>query len=346
MLDKLASSLTSLSFRRNALAGLLAIVPLLVLLCGLEISQRLWRPLAQMAEPFSFGGAVFRHTIMALTQFLFLVLPLIAIEYLFPTSRPSMRSYAIGIAGWSLAWALGYIVGLATQTLTGQLGVPPLVIVKVSAYSSIVTVALVFLNMFILDFFYYWFHRMQHAISALWRLHAVHHSIRELNSVMNFHHPLEDLIRIIPMTLPLALLVRFDDLPVIPIVSAFISAWALFIHADSRVNFGPGRMFLADARYHRIHHSEREEHHNRNFAAFFPFWDRLFGTIHMPAHDEYPTVGLPVRPSGVTVRDYFFGVSTTARPTGGLDHLGRFTSLGLMLLVMSAMLALPLLALR
>ena len=55
MLDKLASSLTSLSFRRNALAGLLAIVPLLVLLCGLEISQRLWRPLAQMAEPFSFG---------------------------------------------------------------------------------------------------------------------------------------------------------------------------------------------------------------------------------------------------------------------------------------------------
>jgi sterol desaturase/sphingolipid hydroxylase (fatty acid hydroxylase superfamily) len=320
MLDKSAGYLTSLLFRRTALTGLMVIAPLLLLLCGLEISQRLWRPLAQMAGPVSFGGAALKHTIMALAQFLFLVVPLIVIETLFPTSRPSMRSYAIGIAGWSLAWALGYIVGLATQALTGHLGVTPLVVVKVSAYSSIVALALVFLNMFIFDFFYYWFHRLQHAIPGLWRFHAVHHSIKELNSVMSFHHPLEDLIRIIPIALPLALLVRFEEMPVIPIVSAFFSAWGYFIHMDSRVNFGPGRMFLTDGHYHRIHHSEREEHHNRNFAAFFPFWDWFFGTVHMPARDEYPTVGLPVRPNGVTVRDYFFGVPTETRPTAKADH--------------------------
>src|SRR5947209_7784814 len=34
---------------------------------------------------------------------------------------------------------------------------------------------------FVFDFFYYWMHRLQHALPLLWREHSVHHSIRELN---------------------------------------------------------------------------------------------------------------------------------------------------------------------
>jgi sterol desaturase/sphingolipid hydroxylase (fatty acid hydroxylase superfamily) len=150
---------------------------------------------------------------------------------------------------------------------------------------------------------------MQRAIPALWRFHCVHHSIRELNSVMSFHHPIEGVLRSFAITLPLALLVRFDDVPVIPIVSAFVGAWGQFIHTDTRVSLGLGRILLSDNHYHRIHRSERQEHYDKNFASFFPFWDWLFGTMHMPVSGEYPSVGVPERPQGILMRDLILGIA-------------------------------------
>jgi sterol desaturase/sphingolipid hydroxylase (fatty acid hydroxylase superfamily) len=236
---------TSTALCSKMLTLLMALAPLLLLLLlGLEVSQRLWRLLVQLAGPMSFGGAMCRSTIVGGVGFLFVVLPLVVIEHLFPASRLSMRSYAIGMAGWPIAWALSYVVGIAEQALIGRLSVTPLLVVHGNAHRTGVAIALIFVSMFVFDFFYYWFHRMQHSIPALWRLHAVHHSIRELNAVMSFHHPLEALLRIIPVTLPLALLVRFDDMPVIPIVSAFVGCWGQFIHTDTRISLGQGAFSL------------------------------------------------------------------------------------------------------
>jgi sterol desaturase/sphingolipid hydroxylase (fatty acid hydroxylase superfamily) len=318
-----------------------AIIPLLVLFVGVEIGQQLWRPLRHATETMSFGGGIFRHTVMGLAHFLFLAAPLVALEYLFPTSPRSPRSYLIGLAGWLPAWALGYVVGVTTEALVHSLGLEPLWVVKASAYSGLAAVLIAFLNISIHDFFYYWFHRLQHAVPALWRLHAVHHAIRHVNAVTHFHHPLEDLLRIIPVALPLALLVRFEGIPLIPILSAFLATWGLFIHSDTRISFGAGRAFVADGRYHRIHHSERPEHHNKNFAAFLPLWDRLFGTQYQPAPGEYPTVGLAARPAGMTPRDYFLGLPAGDGEKRKTDHVGRLAPLGLALAIAVAVLVMP-----
>jgi sterol desaturase/sphingolipid hydroxylase (fatty acid hydroxylase superfamily) len=45
--------------------------------------------------------------------------------------------------------------------------------------------------------------------------------------------------------------------------------------------------------YHRIHHSIEPKHLGKNYAAFFPIWDRIFGTCWQPARDEWPETGLP-----------------------------------------------------
>ena len=292
------------------LRGFVVIAPLLLLFCGLEVSQRAGRAAAEALNPLSFGSAVLRHTVMSAVAFGFMVLPLATIEQLFPTARPSLRSYAVGIAGWVLAWVLGYAVGIASQEAIGLLGLTPALVVKVSSFGMAISIPLILLNMFVFDFFYYWFHRMQHRFTALWRLHAVHHSIRNLNAIMSFHHPIEDLLRIVPITLPLAALVRFDDAPVVPLLSALLAAMGQFIHTDTRLNFGPFRVILGDGHYHRIHHSERDEHRSRNFAAFFPVWDRIFRTLHMPKCGEYPPVGLKGRPNGMTMREYFLGIAS------------------------------------
>jgi len=192
----------------------------------------------------------------------------------------------------------------------GVLGVTPLAVFRIPAYSVGIGALVIFLNMFVYDFFYYWFHRLQHTCPPLWRLHAVHHSIKNLNSVMSFHHPIEEFLKIIPIALPLSLLWRLEDPGYIPLASAFIVAWGQFIHTDSLVNFGRARMVLGDGHYHRIHHSERPEHWNKNFAAFFPVWDWVFGTLHMPRPNEHPAVGLSARPDGIKLREYLVGVAT------------------------------------
>ena len=36
-----------------------------------------------------------------------------------------------------------------------------------------------------------------------------------------------------------------------------------------------------------------EQHWNRNFAAYFPVIDLIFGTYYHPRPDEYPDTGIP-----------------------------------------------------
>jgi sterol desaturase/sphingolipid hydroxylase (fatty acid hydroxylase superfamily) len=37
---------------------------------------------------------------------------------------------------------------------------------------------------------------------------------------------------------------------------------------------------------HQLHHSADVAHHDKNFATVFAFWDRIFGTLHIPAREE------------------------------------------------------------
>ena len=58
---------------------------------------------------------------------------------------------------------------------------------------------------FVIDFLYYWFHRLQHVSSVLWAQHQVHHSEQSLNiTTNNRHHWLEELLRVFLILLPLA----------------------------------------------------------------------------------------------------------------------------------------------
>jgi sterol desaturase/sphingolipid hydroxylase (fatty acid hydroxylase superfamily) len=41
-------------------------------------------------------------------------------------------------------------------------------------------------------------------------------------------------------------------------------------------------MVLADSNIHRLHHSIDPVDYDRNFAAYFPIWDIIFGTFKYP----------------------------------------------------------------
>jgi sterol desaturase/sphingolipid hydroxylase (fatty acid hydroxylase superfamily) len=146
---------------------------------------------------------------------------------------------------------------------------------------------------FVYDFFYYWFHRAQHTFGWLWRIHRMHHAINPLHLWSGYHHILEEVLRLPVIALPLALLWKID-VPDILFLTAFTNVWGAYLHSDTSISMGPLQPWFCDSPTHRLHHSRLPEHYNRNFATFFPLWDRLGGTYMRPPAVP-PPVGLDDR---------------------------------------------------
>src|SRR5207237_1101548 len=88
------------------------------------------------------------------------------------------------------------------------------------------------------------------------------------------------------------------------IVGALTWLQVVFLHSPTTLNFGSFGAVVADNRFHRIHHSLERDHFDKNFAITFSFWDRLFGTAHTPAKEEWPAVGLAQIAQPQTVREW------------------------------------------
>lgn len=184
---------------------------------------------------------------------------------------------------------------------------------------------------FILDFFYYWFHRFQHEWPWFWSMHKIHHSEYALNiTTGNRHHWLEEAFRVFFVWLPIGLLFKQKPVTIGWLWSLFL-LWGYFIHMNLRLPLGPLTTIVNGPQAHRLHHSNLPEHHDRNYAAFFPVFDIVFGTFCKPKRGEYPTTGLDtgenlnglLRASTAPFTDWYRGiVRLFAKKTQGdtTDH--------------------------
>ena len=160
-----------------------------------------------------------------------------------------------------------------------------------------------FVGFLLFDFCFYWFHRLQHRVPALWRLHSTHHSLEELNAFNSYHHVAEKLLQALFILFPVGLLVSID-IPQTAVTIAMMSLHADLIHANTKIGWGPLRFVFAEPRYHRVHHSIERRHWDKNFAGAFPVWDMVFGTAHFPAPSEFPRTGLTYLREPRTVREF------------------------------------------
>lgn len=169
--------------------------------------------------------------------------------------------------------------------------------VWVASIGQIHPALLSLINLATFDFFYYWYHRTEH-VTSLWHYHAVHHSDTAMNPTTAFrHHFFENVIRVPIVDLPLMLI--FIDATANPnvgvmgmILTAFISYLGVFAHSNLRIGFGPLAWLIINPQIHRVHHSLELRHADKNFAAYFPILDVIFGTYYHPARNEYPETGV------------------------------------------------------
>jgi sterol desaturase/sphingolipid hydroxylase (fatty acid hydroxylase superfamily) len=150
----------------------------------------------------------------------------------------------------------------------------------------------VFAYGFAWDFFQYWFHRWQHVSPALWPSHRVHHSDDRLSTTTALRRSVLELLLIFAFVLVPTVVVVGVDETAAPIAFAIFYGWGFFNHANVRLSLGRLTPVLSGPQWHRIHHGVAPKYRDRNFAAYFPIFDIVFGTYRAPRAGEYPTTGV------------------------------------------------------
>ena len=154
------------------------------------------------------------------------------------------------------------------------------------------------------SFIFYWFHRFTHT-GFLWELHKSHHSAEQLVIITNFrNHPLDIGLRSIFYTIPSALL---GVSPTITIACTIFSGFLVLMqHSDMDWNMPIiEKYFFIGAKGHRIHHSRKLDHQNKNFG-YIIFWDWIFGTLHVA--DDDVVLGIEAKDDLKQIHKTKFGI--------------------------------------
>jgi sterol desaturase/sphingolipid hydroxylase (fatty acid hydroxylase superfamily) len=171
-----------------------------------------------------------------------------------------------GLIGWIIPqWRSAGIVGLVTSVI---------------AYGAV------------WDFFQYWFHRWQHMSPALWTSHRVHHTDNAVNTTTALRRSVIELLLIFVFILVPTVIVAGVDEVAAPIAFAVFYGWGFFNHANVQLSLGPLTPVLSGPQWHRLHHAIDQDCRDRNFAAYFPILDIVFGTYRAPRDREYPATGV------------------------------------------------------
>ena len=129
----------------------------------------------------------------------------------------------------------------------------------------------------VVDLTSYWVHRAFHFVPFLWRFHAVHHSVREMDWLAGSRQHLGDVILTRALGFVPVYVLGFSQVPIYLYI-LLISFYAVFIHANARVEFGWLDRFIVSPKFHHWHHAAAPEAVDRNFSVMLPIWDDLFGT--------------------------------------------------------------------
>ena len=130
----------------------------------------------------------------------------------------------------------------------------------------------------VVEFVYYWEHRLSHAVRLLWATHAVHHSSEAMVFTSAYRLGWTQLLSAMwIMLLPLVWL-GYPPRSVLTVLAVDLVC-QFWLHTELIGGLGPLEYVLNTPRHHRLHHSMQIEHIDRNFGGVLIVFDRIFGTV-------------------------------------------------------------------
>lgn len=159
-------------------------------------------------------------------------------------------------------------------------------------------------DLLLLDFLIYWWHRANHVVPVLWRFHEIHHldEFLDVSSAVRFHFGEVALSAVFR-----ALVIVVFDMSIVSVLvfETLVLALAAFHHSNLRLAPGLERglsRIIVTPSIHWVHHHAVRRDTDSNYATILSPWDRLFGSRSPTAR----TAGMPIGVEGA--RDHGFGM--------------------------------------
>lgn len=134
-----------------------------------------------------------------------------------------------------------------------------------------------FALLILLDFQFYWLHRLEHYCRMFWAVHVTHHSSEKMNFTVGFRssvfQPLYRFVFFIPLTF-----LGFAPLDILFLYS-LMQFWGIFVHTEFVKKLGFLEYFMVTPSHHRVHHASNILYLDKNMGMFLIVWDKLFGTF-------------------------------------------------------------------
>jgi sterol desaturase/sphingolipid hydroxylase (fatty acid hydroxylase superfamily) len=299
--DRSLLSRGRLLFRSASVGHIAWDVCLAVLLCGLLIGAAFYK----LPEPKRAIGLALSYTVLGISPQLLLCL----LEHLTKPAGPrrSPKRWLLHLqivlarraSGIPFGILAAFIADAIVKYFHLHLGLIDLRITTKGVNVLLIGVFVFVIGGLVGDFFFYWYHRALHRSAILWQHHKMHHIDPEFDALTGGRQNwLEDFFIVFFIAVPVSILFRFDELDPFKLgllngaIIGTLNSIKYINHSNLRLQFGKASVLFTSSQSHRIHHSLLPQHHDKNFVAFFPIWDILFGTYYHPARDEFPLTGV------------------------------------------------------
>jgi sterol desaturase/sphingolipid hydroxylase (fatty acid hydroxylase superfamily) len=143
-------------------------------------------------------------------------------------------------------------------------------------------------SVLLFDMAAYWFHRLTHKNSFLWRFHRVHHSDTTMDASTQFRsHPVD--VFYFTSSGILASAIFGLDLTAFGLYFLILMPLTVLEHSNIRIPAWIDKSFglvFTTPNFHKVHHEQKQFYTDSNYADIFILWDRLFGTFkYKPTHE-------------------------------------------------------------
>lgn len=200
-------------------------------------------------------------------------------EHIFPqrpdhaNAKHDLRNFGIGLINAGITFGGGYYF----QKIIEWLNLHRIGLFNWISFPEYLSIGL---QILLIDLNMYWWHRLNHTYSFLWKFHRFHHLDKQMNSTTALRfHAVELLLSYVFRLLVFPLFgfsimaivcYSFLFFPVVILHHSNLSIKETFDMLLRKVIVSPGM--------HRIHHSKKKEETDSNYSSVFPWWDAVFKT--------------------------------------------------------------------
>ena len=216
----------------------------------------------------------------------FLILVVIEVLYgHFPKKQSYVFMDTLASLSSGMTNILKDVLGLAVILISY-----PYILNKLALWEIESTIGVYIVAFICIDFASYLVHLLNHKVNFFWNQHVIHHSSEEYNLACALRQSISNLIGFGAIFLiPAALLgVPTEIIMTLTPIHLFAQFW---YHTKHIGKLGFLEYLIVTPSQHRVHHAINPIYIDKNLAAIFCVWDRLFGTFQEELESEPPIYG-------------------------------------------------------